>query len=276
MDVLRFTYATRMRLVENQPGVPVRWLACAPGAKPLPFDHRMGSRIWEDDWRLKEDTGEFGEIYGTTPQWTTRSSPPACPDPRGPYWPEEYRPGVPSKDAGTFPALRMDAQGWPLACCGDPEFVDLFPACSEGQVMRLPGRFWLKFSPSSLGITCWVETTYVQVDRDSNGRWFGATPTGPHGLATEIIYDPASSDGPCRIRWRFFIVGIGWGEPFPLGLSDTPLPLAFSPVEASPNPPYVRWEWPSGFGMNQDLLCDNPAHVPPPWWRVELITAPPS
>lgn len=126
MDFIRFEYETEMRLVADQPGVPVRWFRCAPQAKGKPEGFGYGSRIWEDDWRHKEDTGQFGEIYGLKPTWLTPTPPPASICHKGPHWPERYRPGVPAEEAYTYPVLRMDAQGWPVCCCHPCQFVPAY------------------------------------------------------------------------------------------------------------------------------------------------------
>lgn len=274
MDVIRFTYQTSMRLVENQPGVTVRWLKCREGAQPLPFDHRMGSRVWEDDWRGKEDTGEFGEIYGLYPQWVQRAEPPTCAQPQGPYWPTEYRPGVRSMDAYTFPALDMDAEGWPLACCGPAEFVELYPACNEGEITRLPGRFWIKFSPTDPP-SCWFSTTVIEMNRvPETGGWYGSADPGPHLIPTEVVYAiPDDFWGQCGVRVKFNVEGLPSGQGMTLGLAH--IPGVISPAEVVPNPPYVRWMPAFLGGTTTGIFCDiGPTVVA--IGKIELLTSDPN
>lgn len=275
MDVIRNTYTTSMRLVEGQPGIPIRWLKCAPDAKPLPFNHRMGSRIWEDDWRTKVDTGEFGEIYGTYPKWVQRQVAPACANPRGPYWPEEYRPGVPGTEADTFPALRMDAERWPIACCGDPEFVPTWPACNVSPLTRLPEVFWLKYSPSTEP-SCWLSTTIIEMTRGEDGAWRGSADPGFHLIPMDVVLNPfALTSDQCKIVHDLHIEGLPSGQLLYFAVAFL-VPAAIPFTDVRQNPPYMAWKhvFPN-LGGQAALLCDFSGLGFGSNYLVELLTSPP-
>jgi len=131
VDYLRFTYKTDMRLVSGQPGIKIGWQKARPESKVWNGKDVMRSRIWESFWRQKVDRGEFGEVYGAPREWITPELTPPLQCNNGPYWPDKYKPGVPSNEALTYPVLRTDASRRVLACCGDPLTWPAFPTCGK-------------------------------------------------------------------------------------------------------------------------------------------------
>lgn len=274
MDWIRFPYQTTMRMVEGRPGIPVRWFKARSDAILKPDNYGYGSRIWEDHWRITQDTGQFGEVYGQKPQWVSSLSPIPAGCNKGPYWPEEFRPGVPGRDADTFPALAMDGQGWPIACCADPQFKVLWPACLSSPIKRLEDRFWLRFSPGP-DTSCWLTTTVVEMNRQSGGDWIGSADPGPHLLPIDVVLNADPELGGCIIEIEWHIEGLPSGQ---VTLFDMGFNLSFSikPTTQIANPPYVQWLRQSGAGFNDSLLCDTGGGLPAKWFNVELLSSNPN
>lgn len=274
MDFLRFPFQTSMRIVAGQAGVPARWYALGPGHRVKPSGVGWGSRIWEEEWRRKADDGSFGEVFGIRPEWLPRVPGDHPPCDKGPYWPEQFRPGVSVKDADTYPVLARDGQGWPIACCEGVETVNLHPACSLSVVKRLPDRIWLKFSPTPVN-TCWNETTIIQLDWDEGGsKWFGIGDPGFRGLYMEVTYAVDSLSGGCLINFDITVPGLPSGQGIILAMGLVIGPVAIFPTDQRVNPPYMRWLRTAGLGFNSVILCNFPE--PMRNFDIELFASDPS
>jgi hypothetical protein len=115
MDLLRSCYGSQMRMYADRPDVLVdgQWYWCPVGAKPLPFFHTYGSRIWDPKGFDVPD--HVGEIARTIP-WTSGASNPRL---KGDHFcgsAEVWQDGPLYSERGNLP---VDSQGIPL-CCGLP------------------------------------------------------------------------------------------------------------------------------------------------------------
>lgn len=203
--MLRFTYETQMRVVEGQPGIDVRWERCRPGAKPLPFAHGYGARIWENDWRQKQDDGSFGEVYGRRPKWVApQLDANLCL--KGPYWPEAYRPGVPSREAGTFPALRREAGGGFSGCCTPAQFVPRFRMCNA--TILFPKRCRITVNPFNTVTLCAFANgkEFLAEHDPETGQWYAESEWNAELHLTAYVRFPVypfGDNGHCYLE-------VGW------------------------------------------------------------------
>ena len=252
MDFLRFPYQTDMRIVAGQAGVPAKWFKCAPGRDKKPAGVGWGSRIWEEEWRTRLDIGEFGEILGVKPAWLPSPQPAFNECDHGPYWPERFRPGVPVKDADTFPVLRRDAQGWPIACCHPAQFVPLTSTCSPS--VRIPDAFWFETYETG-GLPCTKSLpTKVSCVKGLDGIWFGTSIWGSTGLPVEVRYDPAQAvGGLCPVGVHFphppWPLIEGFGVQLPGAI------VGLLPIRYSLNPLLIEWEF-VPTGIHGAAICD--------------------
>jgi len=259
MDFIRFCYETKMRFVEGQDGIKVRWQRARPGAKVPPFRHQFGSRVWEENWRGKADRGEFGEVYGSTLKWVEpQMDPHTCLD--GPFWPEEYRPGVMSRDAQDFKAIRKEANGTFSGCCTPPSYVPLWPAleyCLVGKITpRLTQRLRVRSLPN-FPFDCprAIGTDFI-IEREADGIWRGVGEYGTSGITMSCEF-PVD----CLLRLTFDLAGDPYVE---FRVDDFPLNL-----EYSLNPPRIfNWiAWRNGV-PNHLMIC-GPG-LPLPSFRLQV------
>lgn len=201
MDFLRFTYKTRMRFGEGMDPVEVQWYQARPGAKPPPFAHRFGARVWENNWRSEVDKGQLGEVYGLYPKWCEPELDlNTCLE--GPYWPDKYKPGVPITDVGTFQALRKDAQGRVTGCCRAPEFVPFVDFCDV--LPRFTKRVRVTFESEDGSYCTNANGTNVIAVQADDGIWRASTTFGSTGEPIDIDFpfypNPTSA---CHMRVVF-------------------------------------------------------------------------
>jgi len=190
-----------MRFGEGMDPVEVQWYQARPGAPSLPFAHRFGARVWENNWRSEVDKGQLGEVYGLYPKWCVPEiDANTCLE--GPYWPDKFRPGVPLMDVGTFPALRKDVEGRVTGCCKPPQFVPFFDFCAV--LPRITKRIRVTMYDPSNSICPVVNGTDIIMTREDDGIWRGDGTFGPGGTPISLEFpfypNPTST---CRIRVSF-------------------------------------------------------------------------
>lgn len=191
VDYLRFTYKTQMRLVKGQSGIMIKWQKARPESQVMNGPGTIRSRIWESDWRTEADLGQFGEVYGASRKWIVPEVTPPILCAKGPYWPEIYKPGVKSTDAFTYPVLRMDSQGRPIACCGDPLTWPSYGNCDL--TVRWPSKIRLRtFKPDLVNYCDAAEGTDLVMARGDDGVWRGTGTFGTTGLAIAVEYPDKS------------------------------------------------------------------------------------
>lgn len=262
MDFLRFTYDTEMRMVEGQPGIKVRWMRARKDAKPPPFEHPYGSRVWENGWRQAKDRGGFGEVYGSAIKWVEPElDPHVCLD--GPFWPEQYRPGVAREDAYDYPALRREAGGTFSGCCTKPAYWPLWRPCRD--TPRFPRKIRVTMSGQDGGGCPPCFGTDFLMLRGDDGIWRGNGVFGVTSRRFEATFPlPHTPDNLCNLKLLF-------DGPEGAFVEHGYNPDVGSP-EVIPNPPVLfRWV-PSTNGIPNSWFICVPATPLPNWYlRVEGV-----
>jgi len=202
-DWLRFPYKSLMRLGPGMPPIEVRWIRADPKAPIGSPGHGFTSRIWENDWRIRADAGEVGELYGQGLKWYDGLPNITGQCHLGPTWPEAYRTGVPVGEQGSFPALRLDAQGFPFGCCSLATYYDLYRRC-EG-VYRWPNKVRLRgVNNSAPGFCPTMVSSDIGMSLNLDGFYEGIGFWEPgHIPVRATMGSPEFPFLPCSFRFDF-------------------------------------------------------------------------
>jgi len=202
-DWARFTYKSFMRLGPGMSPIQVRWVRADRRAPWGSSGHGFTSRFWENDWRIKADDGQVGELFGIRPEWYNGQ--PTLVDQcfKGPTWSERYREGVKEGEQDSFPALKLDAQGFPLGCCSAAAYYDLYPRCES--LYRWPRKIRLR-GVNNVGIG-WCPTMVasdITMSLTAEGWYEGEGFWEPgHVRVRAAMGEPFPFDLPCSVRFYF-------------------------------------------------------------------------
>jgi hypothetical protein len=117
-DCVRWLYTGSMKFWPGGPSIPVRWYVAPPGAKPVPFFHQFGSRIWDDD-RVEQVEGLGEDAQDEYPE-TDYHTPPSAKGQSYCGRPEWWVSGQPAPPPFPAPTIPFDIWGLPGCCNATP------------------------------------------------------------------------------------------------------------------------------------------------------------